>query len=103
MAITIYTCTDQLYTVEHTLKTLFLISSADTPFSFLHEYTDCGVPIQPGVIIEPPESTLKDSAANVISCDTDAGYVGTPASSSIYCEASGNWTMATGCTGKSGL
>ena len=63
-------------------------------------FLDCGIPSQPGVIIDHSGSTLKDSNASVTACDTDAGYVGTPDVSTIYCNSDGQWDLATGCTGK---
>ena len=58
---------------------------------------DCGNPSpDTGYIPATPGSTAENGTASV-SCDNANGYTGTAAD--ITCQADGNWTAYSGCTG----
>jgi len=55
---------------------------------------DCGVPLVTGYLIEANGTTF--DAVATLSCDTSAGYLGSP-DAGIVCQADSLWSNASGC------
>ena len=86
---------------EDPLKLFFFLPMNTLAYFNDNYLADCRTPYQDGVIFHYTSSTTYGSSASVASCDTSAGYVGTPTTSTTSCSIYGYWSDVMGCTGKS--